>query len=137
MCLIFNCIGKLQGRHCEVGSEGSGTANPRADVQKSRIRPSIRVSLPRKAKPTEGEFSVNVVVSGIKMGGSLADICILNRSQSTMGSTFVSNDGSIPLNSQSTIRTLSLSTIGSAVAYALVCGSNGNASVLRSVNCGS
>jgi uncharacterized membrane protein len=33
MYLIFNCISKPQGRYREVGSEGSGTANPRADEQ--------------------------------------------------------------------------------------------------------
>ena len=74
MCLIFNFISKPQGRHREVGSEGSGTANPRADEQKSRIRPRIRVSLPRKAKPTEGEFRVNAAVAGRKMGGCPAEI---------------------------------------------------------------
>ena len=74
MYLIFNCISKPQGRHREVGSEGSGTANPRADEQKSRIRPRIRVSLPRKAKPTEDEFRVNAAVAGRKMGGLPAEI---------------------------------------------------------------
>ncbi len=67
MKLVAKCrcsIRKLQGCHCEVGSEGSWTANPRADVLKSRIRPRNRVSLPRKAKPTEGEFRVNAVVAG-------------------------------------------------------------------------
>ncbi len=74
MYLIFNCISKPQGRHREVGSEGSGTANPRADEQESRIRPRIRVSLPRKAKPTEGEFRVNAAVAGRKMSGCPAEI---------------------------------------------------------------
>ena len=74
MYLIFNCISKPQGRHREVGSEGSGTANPRVDEQESRIRPRIRVSLPRKAKPTEGEFRVNAAVAGRKMGGCPAEI---------------------------------------------------------------
>jgi hypothetical protein len=37
-------------------------------------RPRIRVSLPRKAKPTEGEFRVNAAVAGRKMGGLPAEI---------------------------------------------------------------
>ncbi len=65
--MIFNCNSKSQGRNREVGSEGSETAKSRADEQESRIRPRTPVSLPRKAKPTEGEFRVNAAVAGRKV----------------------------------------------------------------------
>lgn len=65
--MIINCISKSQGRSREAGSEGSETANPRTDEQKSRIRPRIWVSLPRKAKPSKERFKVNVAVAGRKI----------------------------------------------------------------------
>jgi hypothetical protein len=67
--MIFNCTSKSQGRHREVGSEGSETAKPRADGQKPRIRPRIWMSEPKITKSTEDGFRVNGAVAGGKVGG--------------------------------------------------------------------
>ncbi len=67
--MIFNCNSKSQGRNREVGSEGSETANPRADGQKLRIRPRIWMIEPMITKSTEEGFRVNGAVAGGKVGG--------------------------------------------------------------------
>jgi hypothetical protein len=72
--MIFNCTSKSQGRHREVGSEGSETAKPRADGQKPRIRPRIWMSEPKITKSTEDGFRVNGAVAGGKIGGLPGEI---------------------------------------------------------------
>lgn len=66
MRMIFLNISKEQGLFREEWSEGSSTANPRTDEQKSGIRPRVWVSVPRNAKPTEGRLKVNSAVTGRK-----------------------------------------------------------------------
>jgi hypothetical protein len=76
--MIFNCNSKSQGRNREVGSEGSETANPRADEQKPRIRPRIRMSEPKMTKSTEEGFRVNGAVAGRKISGlpgEISEVC--------------------------------------------------------------
>jgi hypothetical protein len=72
--MIFNCISKSQGRNREVGSEGSETANPRADEEESRIRPRIQMSEPKITKSTEEGFRVNAAAAGGKVGGLPGEI---------------------------------------------------------------
>lgn len=67
---IFNCISKSQGQNREIWSEGSETANPRADEQKTRIRPSVRMSEPSIAKSPEAGHRVNVS----EAGGKISDL---------------------------------------------------------------
>ena len=72
--MIFNCTSKSQGRNREIGSEGSETAKPRVDEQKSRIRPRIRMSEPKITKSTEDGFRVNVAATGGKVSGLPGEI---------------------------------------------------------------
>jgi len=83
MRVIFNCISKSQGRHREVGSEGSETANPRVDEQKSRIRPRIRMSEPKITKSTEEGFRVNEAIAGRRIGDLPGEACISSGRVST------------------------------------------------------
>jgi len=75
----LKCASKSQGRHREVGSEGSETANPRTDEQKPRRRPGARMSEPSITKSTEEGLRVNEAVAGRKirsLPGEASSLCV-------------------------------------------------------------